>query len=525
MHRQTDCLDTLIPTPDRRLTPESAHQWDRVIVLANRAPVRHEHSGDGVITIRRSASGVTTALEPIVDACQGTWIAHANGDADMAAAQQGNGLAVTLPDQRYRLRYVRLSDEQYEGYYYGFANQGLWPLSHAVPVKPVFRPDDYAMYRKANRQFSSAVVEEAAGGSALVLVQDYHFALAPRILRRRLTRGSTIVSFWHIPWPDPRGFSTCPWAAHLLDGLLASDILGFQTQGDRDNFLDAASTMLDADVLCSNDVVIYRDHPTCVRVYPVGVEWNNPIVRATPSVESCRAEIIQTHQLPADVRLGVGIDRLDYTKGINEKFLAIERLLARHPEIRERFTFIQVAEPSRERLPEYRATRAQIEETARRINTRFRIRDHQPIRLLDTHHEPADVYRLYRAADFCHVGSLDDGMNLVAKEFVCARNDERGVLVLSQHAGAARQLRAAVLIDPYAIDAAAEALASALAMPASEQEHRMQLLRANVASFDAHWWGGQLLDSARRVKGLGNECDHAEHTRPAVTDDNWQAAS
>ena len=486
-------------TAYRRGMLNPPHQWDQVIVLANRAPVTHERRSDGAIAITRSASGVVTALEPIVDASGGTWVAHASGDADMAVMRQRDQLATPSDEHRYRLRYVALDDDRYAGYYYGFANAGLWPLCHAVPVKPEFHARDYAMYRGANRRFSAAVVNEAANRSALVLVQDYHFALAPRMLRQRLPRGSTVVSFWHIPWPESVGFRTCPWAAELLDGLLGSDVIGFQTQGDRDNFLDAVSTMLDADILCSNDVVIYRDHPTCVRVYPVGVEWNNAVVRATPPADECRAQICHEHRLPADVRLGVGIDRLDYTKGINEKFLAIERLLARRPDLREHFAFIQIAEPSRERLREYRDTRAQIEETARRINAQFSVGGHRPIRLLDTHHETADVYRLYRAADFCYVGSLDDGMNLVAKEFVCARNDHRGVLVLSQLAGAARQLRAAVLIDPYAIDATATALSSVLAMPASEQERRMRQLRAHVATFDARWWGAQLFEDARRV--------------------------
>ena len=492
--------------------------WKRVIVLANRAPFRQERSDDGQLRLTRSASGLVTALEPLVAKCAGTWIAFSEGNADIDAdSDHTSSRAVELPS-RYGLRCVSLDEDEYAGYYYGFANEGLWPLCHAVPVEPAFRHDDYRMYRTANGRFAAAAADTAAGSPALVLVQDYHFALAPRLLRTRLSANSTIAAFWHIPWPPARVFAKCPWAAELIDGLLGSDVLGFQTDGDRDNFLECvAATLLDADIVYSDDVVCYRDQATRVRVHPVGVDWNSQVVRSLPAVRDCREDVCRAHQLPAGVKLGVGIDRLDYTKGIHEKFLAIERLLERHPELRPRFAFIQVAEPSRTCLPDYREARVRIDETARRINARFGTADHQPIRLLETHHEPADVHRLYRAADFCYVGSLHDGMNLVAKEFVSARTDHRGVLVLSQFAGAARQLRAAVLIDPYEIDATANALARALSMPVSEQTHRMRLLRANVAKFDSAWWGNQLLEEAASVDRDGSDLVNAGFTHAGRT--------
>ena len=498
---------------------ERPRHWQRVLVLTNRAPVRHEWSEPGGLASKRSASGVVTALEPIVADCGGTWIAHASGSADLSTATQRCGLRMSHTAVPYRLRYVTLPGEQYEGYYYGFANQGLWPLCHAVPVNPVFRADDYGMYRMANGRFTAAVVDEAGGQSALVLVQDYHFALAPRFLRRRLPEGSTIVGFWHIPWPHADEFKKCPWAADLIDGMLGSDIVGFQTHGDRENFLDSVALTVDADIRRSDDVVVYRGHSTRVRVYPVGVEWNSSVVRELPSIDACRAEVCRSHGLRPDVRLGIGIDRLDYTKGIHEKLLAIERLLERHLEWRQCLAYIQVAEPSRECLPEYRSTREQIEETARRINARFGSSTFRPITLLASHHEPSDVYTLYRAADFCYVGSLHDGMNLVAKEFVSARTDHRGVLVLSELAGAARQLRAAVLVDPYAIDATAHILARAIAMPPSEQAHRMRLLRANVAKFDSRWWARQLFADAQAaaVEMLTGDRLERAYTAPAVT--------
>jgi trehalose 6-phosphate synthase len=296
-------------------------------------------------------------------------------------------------------------------------------------------------------------------------------------------------------------FGLCPWATALLDGLLASDIVGLQTPDDCLHFLDAVEGHLDAAVDREEGEVTWCGHTTRVRAYPVGVEWSNPVVSATPPPAVCRERTLKDLKLPSTVRLGIGVDRLDYTKGINEKFLAVERLLEREAALRGRFAFVQIAEPSRDCLPAYRAARAEIVATSERINARFASAGCLPIVLLESHHEPAEVYRLYRAADVCYVGSLHDGMNLVAKEFVCARSDRRGVLVLSRFAGAAQQLRDAVIVDPRAVERSAEALASALAMPEPEQSRRMRHLRANVAAFDSRWWAEQLLRDSAKTAG------------------------
>jgi trehalose 6-phosphate synthase len=459
--------------------------------------------------VKRSASGLVTALEPLVEACSGIWVAHGAGNADTAYADDRGGLEVPPANPQYRLRYVWLPDHEHRGYYYGFANEGLWPLCHAAQVKPVFRSTDFHMYQLANARFAAAVSEEAEGTSPLILVQDYHFALAPRLLRSRLPL-STVVAFWHIPWPCPRVFKVCPWGQDLLDGLLGSDIVGFQTREDCANFLDTIASMLPADVDRSENVVTFRGHSTHVRAYPVGVEWANSFVRATAAPTACRERVSRDLQLPAGVSLGVGIDRLDYTKGINEKFLAIERLLEIHREFRGRFVFVQIAEPSRECLPAYRTARATLVETAERVNRRFGTDVCRPIVLLEAHHDPADVYRMYRAADFCYVGSLHDGMNLVAKEFVSARDDERGVLVLSQFTGAAEQLGAALLVNPYAVDESADVLARALCMSEAEQSKRMRLMRHIVETFDTYWWADQLLDDALAVNSEGQALAHGD---------------
>jgi trehalose 6-phosphate synthase len=363
----------------------------------------------------------------------------------------------------------------------------------------VFRASDFLAYRTSNIRFSAAVADEARCAAPLLLVQDYHFALAPRELRHRLPL-STIVSFWHIPWPALHVLRVCPWSRELLEGLLGSDIVGFQTPADCANFLKAVELILGAEIDRPSGIVRHRDRHTRVCAYPVGVDWDSEVVRAVPPAHVCRQHLAQELGVPADVKLGVGIDRLDYTKGINEKFLAIERVLEQQPALRGRFVFVQVAEPSRESLPHYRSACEQMAATAQRVNDRFGTGAIRPIVLRESHHEPADVYRLYRAADFCYVGSLRDGMNLVAKEFVCARQDEGGVLLLSDRTGAALQLREALLFNPWSMDSSARAVAQALTMPDDEQRDRMQALRRTVAAADAGWWARRLLSDAVSIR-------------------------
>jgi trehalose 6-phosphate synthase len=484
--------------PTRAAGAETSRPWDRLIVVANRAPLSYEPDANGRMAIKRSGGGLVTAIEPLMKRYGGIWVAHGNGTIDAAHVADSGGLSVPPSSPHYRVRRVPLPSDEYRGYYYGFANEGLWPLCHALNVRPRFRPSDFQMYAAANSRFVAAVAAEAAGSVPLVLVQDYHFALAPRLLRRRLP-GSTIVSFWHIPWPTAREFSACPWARELVLGLLPSDIIGVQTRDDCINVLDTVESTIDAEIDRRRDLIRWRGHTTHIRAYPVGVEWGNATVSATESAGECRARVLRDFRLPSDVRLCVGVDRLDYTKGINDKFLAVERLLESDPALRGRFVFIQIAEPSRDCLPAYQNARAQIRDTCNRVNARFTGPGWEPIVLLETHQGPLDVYRLYRAADVCYVGSLRDGMNLVAKEFVCAREDHRGVLVLSHFAGAARQLRSALIFNPYAVEHTARVLADALNMSETEQEERMRELRANVATYDAHWWAQQLINDASVV--------------------------
>jgi trehalose 6-phosphate synthase len=472
---------------------------EKVIVLANREPYIHDRGKDGVLRVLHPASGLVTAVEPVLRACSGVWVAHGSGTADRDTVDRHDRVRVPPGEGSYSLRRVWLTPEEERGYYYGLANEGLWPLCHLAHMRPLFRSDDYAAYSAVNRKFAEAVCKEAESDDPVVLVQDYHFALAPRLIRERLPR-ATIISFWHIPWPNSERLGICPWRAELLEGLLGSSIVGFQTQLHCNNFLDSVDRYLEARIDREQSGVVQRGQLTLVRPYPISIAWPNDWATSAPSVEECRRTVLAEMGLGQDTILGVGVDRLDYTKGIEERLLSIERLLERFPSYLGRLVFVQVAAPTRSLIEHYRELDRAVEKTAKRINDRFTNGSYQPIRLLRTHHEPPAVFRFYRAADFCYVSSLHDGMNLVAKEFVAARDDERSVLVLSQFTGAARELTEALIVNPYDLEESSSALASAIAMSRDEQRDRMRSMRAFLAEFNVYRWAGAMLVDATRLR-------------------------
>jgi trehalose 6-phosphate synthase len=472
-----------------------------VIVVSNREPYIHQRRGDR-IEVQRPASGLVTALEPIMRACSGTWIAHGSGSADREVVDKHDRVAVPPEKPAYQIRRVWLTPEEEAGYYYGFANEGLWPLCHIAHVRPVFRSADWAQYVAVNRKFAKAVASEAKTKDPIVLVQDYHLALLPNMIREELPDATTIT-FWHIPWPNPESFAICPWRDEVVAGLLGSSIVGFHTQFHCNNFVDTVDRFLEARVDRESFTVSFRGKLTAVRRYPISIAWPPEAGMLQRTAPNCRSGIRQLNDLPPEYKLGVGVDRLDYTKGIMERFRAIERLLELNPEWIGRFTFVQLAAPTRAGIEEYQHHEAQVRAMATRINGRFARQGPPPIVLRIEHHEPRAVYEYFRAADFCFVSSLHDGMNLVAKEFVAARDDEHGVLILSQFTGAARELPEALIVNPYDADRCAAALHLALTMPAAEQRDRMRLMRGLVAEFNVFRWAGRMLldAAAMRVRG------------------------
>jgi trehalose 6-phosphate synthase len=482
----------------RRTLAERLH-GEGVLVVANREPYLHEKGPDGQIVVRHPASGLVSALEPVMRACSGVWIGHGSGSADRQVVDAQDHVAVPPGEDSYVLRRVWLSEEDERGYYYGFSNEGLWPLCHNVHTRPIFRREDWDCYRAINDRFAVAACEEADRDDPIIFLQDYHFAVAPKQIRERLPR-ATILSFWHIPWPNAERFGICPWPAELLEGLLGSSIIGFHTPANCNNFLDAADRFLEARIDRANNAIVHQGVTTLVRPYPISVEWPNHWALQAPPAEDCRRKVLAELKLPADALLGVGVDRLDYTKGLEERLAAIELLLERWPEFRGRFTFVQLAAPSRTLIGAYRDLNDVVTRRVEQVNQRFAQGRWRPVVLLLAHHEPPAIFRYYRAADLCCVSSLHDGMNLVAKEFVSAREDERGVLVLSQFTGAASELTQALIVNPYDTERTAETFAAALTMSVPEQEARMRAMRQQVSEFNVYRWAGRMIDDAARLR-------------------------
>ena len=497
--READGLGGLW-TPQRLKNTLTRHlQGERVVLLANREPYVHDRTSDGGIRIVHPASGLVTALEPVMRACSGVWVAHGTGSADRDVVDQHSRVRVPPGDESYQIRRLWLSAEEEKGYYYGFSNEGLWPLCHLAHTRPVFRSEDWRHYKGVNRRFADAVCEEVDADDPIVLVQDYHFALAPAMIREKLPR-ATVLTFWHIPWPSAERFGICPWRDEILAGLLGSSIVGFHTQAHCINFLEAADRFLESRIDRELSAVVHKGQSTLVRPYPISIEWPSENARRQKPVSQCRADVFRELGLPPHALLGVGVDRLDYTKGIEERLGAVEVLLEREPRLRGLFTFVQLAAPSRTLIPEYQRLNERVEEVATRVNARFATGAYRPVILLRSHHEPDTVFRFYRAADVCYVSSLHDGMNLVAKEFVAARDDEQGVLVLSHFTGASREMPEALIVNPYDLEEASRALSAALSMPTDEQRDRMRAMRAFLAEFNVYRWAGRMLVDAARLR-------------------------
>jgi trehalose 6-phosphate synthase len=486
-------------SPTRLRAILSQHlEGERIVVLANREPYVHERRGDA-IEVLHPASGLVTALEPVMRACSGVWVAHGSGSADRETVDKHDRIAVPPGEESYQVRRVWLSEAEERGYYYGFANEGLWPLCHVADTRPTFRADDWDYYVQVNQRFADAVCSETDSEDPIVLVQDYHFALAPRMIRARRPR-ATILTFWHVPWPNAERFGICPWREELIAGMLGSSIIGFHTQQHCNHFVEAVDTYMESRIDREHQAVVQGGRRTLIRPYPISIEWPVRWLDGMASIADCRAEVRRQLALPADALLGVGVDRLDYTKGIEERLRAVDELMERHPEYRGRFTFVQLAAPSRTKIDRYRELNERIEAVATAINGRWATGDYRPIVLFRAHHEPPAVFKFFRAADLCYVSSLHDGMNLVAKEFVAARDDEQGVLILSQFTGAARDLTEALIVNPYDLRQAGDALAAALRMPVAEQRERMRSMRRLVAELNVYRWAGRMLVDAAELR-------------------------
>jgi trehalose-6-phosphate synthase len=470
----------------------------KLYLVSNREPYVHEKDGPGIRCIV-PAGGLVTALDPVMRVCDGLWIAHGSGDADRETVDGNNKLRVPPGEPAYTLKRVWLTKEEEDGYYYGFANEGLWPLCHITHNRPEFRLEDWNHYMKVNEKFADALFEEISGEEfPMILVQDYHLALLPSLIKEK--RPDTKVAiFWHIPWPNPEAYGICPWRQEILQGMLGADIIGFHIQFHCNNFLETVDRFLESKIDWEQFSVTRGGHTTMVKPFPISVSSELTSGTVPPEGWPAKEDLLRKAGVRAEY-LGVGVDRIDYTKGIPERFRAIERFFEKYPEYVGRFTFVELGAPSRTHIKKYRDLMMEIEETVEKVNWRFQTKTWRPIVFLKAHHTHEAIEPYYRASDLCMVTSLHDGMNMVAKEFVAARDDEDGVLILSQFTGASRELKDAVIVNPYDIEQMADAILLSLRMDPEERSGRMRRMRANVRDYNIYRWAGKLIAELARLR-------------------------
>ena len=463
----------------------------RLIVVSNRQPYIHTLVAGQPQSVM-PAGGLTSALDPLMQACGGTWIAYGSGSGDRYVVDWDNRVMVPPEDPAYALRLVWLTAQEEQGYYYGFSNEALWPLCHNAYTEPVFDRRDWQTYQAVNRKFADLVLDEIGGRPAIVLTQDYHLALLPQYIRNA---APDIVTgqFWHIPWPHPEIFRICPWQDELVAGLLGNNLLGFHIGAHCNNFMDTAAGALPLQVDAEYNRIEYQGETTLVRPFPISVDFDDACrFSESPEVAAEMARLQEEWGLE-DKLVGLGIDRVDYTKGIPHRFRAIGRFLEKYPEYSGQVVFVQAGVLSRSDIDAYQQLSTQIDGLVSEINGRFACGDWQPIIYMPDDLPAVTLMALRRLARFCIVSSLHDGMNLVAKEFVASRFDNDGVLILSPFTGAALELTQSLIVNPYATEDMAEAIREAVTMPAAERSYRMLQMRATVRENNIYKWAARLL--------------------------------
>jgi len=469
-------------------------QDKKLIVVSNREPYMHVRNGRLVECIS-PASGLVTALDPILKACSGLWVAHGAGNADREAVDRQDKVRVPPENPQYVLKRIWLSQEEEDGYYYGLSNEGLWPLCHIAHTRPVFRMEDWARYQEVNLRFAKSLDEEIEDGT-YIFIQDYHFSILPRLIKQRHPEAK-IALFWHIPWPNPEAFGICPWKREILHGMLGANLIGFHTQYHCNNFLETVDRTLECRTNWESFSTTRMGHTTIVKPFPISVDFSG----RPPGVPGQGKDDLLKELGVKAAMFGIGVDRLDYTKGIVERFRAVERFLEKNPEYRDVFTFVQIGAPSREHIKRYHDFVGEVLSEVDRINWKFQSIDWKPIVFLKRHFSHAEIEPFYRSADLCMVTSLHDGMNLVAKEYIASRDDEKGALILSTFAGASRELRDALLVNPYDIEQMADSIKTALEMDASEQTERMRNMRDVVRENNIYRWAAEILTELTNIRG------------------------
>ncbi|MFA5144724.1 MAG: trehalose-6-phosphate synthase [Candidatus Omnitrophota bacterium] len=470
-----------------------------LFVVSNREPYMHVFDDSlGKAVCIRPASGVVTAIHPILSACGGTWIAHGSGNSDKKFVNSKDKLGVPPEDNRYILKRVWLTKEEEQGYYYGFSNEGLWPLCHNTHTRPVFRESDWRMYKEVNQKFADSVLEELPASSPFIFVQDYHFTLLPKMIKDKRP-DAKVALFWHIPWPTPEAFMICPYQNEILEGMLGCDLIGFHVQNHCNNFLDTANRLLESRVDTERFSVVRSGKETFIRAFPISINarigGGSLKVNLVRQMERLKKEFELENKIVA-----MGVDRIDYTKGIVERILAIDRFLDKYPAYKKNFVFIQLAAPSRTHIKRYHDLIGEIDELVEKINWKYRDGNWKPIIYLKKYFSQDDIQPYYKLGDICIVSSLHDGMNLVAKEYVAEKDDLSGCLILSQFTGAARELSDAILINPYSIEDFADSINLAIQMPKEEKQRRMENMRKVITENNIYRWAGNIITELTAFK-------------------------
>ncbi len=467
------------------------------IIASNREPYIHTLK-DGKAECVLPASGMVTALDPIMQACGGIWVAHGSGNADHEVVDAADKIQVPPQNPRYTLRRIWMDKAEEEGYYYGLSNETLWPLCHTAYVRPKFDRADWEEYRKINERFAEAILGEIGDRKAFVWFQDFHLALAPKMVKDR-NPAVTTAHFWHIPWPNTEAFRICPWKRELLEGLLANDILGFHVRYHCNNFLDAVDATLEAKTDRDTYSVCYKGSTTLVKPFPISIDYKSTSDTAnSPEVEVEMLQIRQRFNL-ADKAVAVGVERIDYTKGIPERLKAVDLLLEKHPEYTGKFVLLQLGAPSRTHIGTYEQLNSEIDSLMEKINFKYQTDGWAPIILWREHHGLSRILACYKLAKVCIVSSLHDGMNLVSKEFVAAQNDLSGMLVLSRFCGSARELQDAILVNPYDSEGFAEGIREGLEIQPEERKRRMEKMRDIVRENNIYEWAGKIISELKKA--------------------------
>jgi alpha,alpha-trehalose-phosphate synthase [UDP-forming] len=479
------------------------------ILVSNREPYEHARGVHG-IELRQPPGGLVSALDPTMQRIHGTWVAWGSGTADRETSDGTGRVRVPPEEQSYTLRRVWLDAADVEGYYHGFANRALWPLCHMLIQYFEYRTWFWERYRTVNLRFAHAVADEAerCGGRSIVWIQDYHFALVAEFVRA-MRPTSFLHQFWHIPFPPPDILRLLPAGTHeaLLRGLLGNDLVEFQTVRYAANFLECVDQFLrDARVDRGNGTIEWSGRVVHAGSFPISIDVDRFEAMARSAETNSRVATLRGRYARSGRQLGVAVDRIDYTKGIPERLRAIDHLWATHPALRQRVTFLCVCTPSRSTVPAYAALEQEVTSMVLDINARYGTADWTPIVLIHNNVDAELLAAVYRAADLCLVSSLQDGMNLVAKEFIACQVDERGVLVLSRFTGAAEEIDGALLINPFNLDGFAGCIRTALEMGRDERHrriHRMRLQLRQSTIFD--WLDGILARAAEIIAEQSEE--------------------